>query len=52
MLRMAFLIRVRGWFYYVFIKPSFYMIADDRYDRWDRCIVAGIVQIAGHIRSL
>ena len=29
--------RIRGWFYYVFIKPSFHMIVDDRYDRWDRC---------------
>ena len=38
MLRMAFLIDlIRGWFYYVFIKPSFHMIVDDRYDRWDRC---------------
>ena len=65
--------RIHGWFYYVFIKPSFFhMIVDDRYDRWDRCdrwnirwslwssqllkfdfhIVAGIVQIAGHIRLL
>ena len=47
MLRMAFLIRVRGWFYYVFIKPSFHMIVDDRYDQ-----SAGIVAIAENIRSL
>ena len=63
--------RICGWFYYVFMKPSFHMIVDDRYNRWDRCdrwnirslwlsqllkfdfhIVAGIVQIAGHIRLL
>ena len=29
--------RIRGWFYYVFIKPSFHMIVDDCYNRWDRC---------------
>ena len=30
--------RIRGWFYYVFnfIKPSFHMIVDDRYDRCNR----------------
>ena len=27
--------RIRGWFYYVFRKPSFHMIVDDRYDHWD-----------------
>ena len=21
----------------LFLKPSFHMIVDDRYDRWDRC---------------
>ena len=56
--------RIRGWFY-VFIKPSFHMIVDDRCDRWNIRslwlsqllkfvfhIFAGIVQIAGHIRLL
>ena len=49
LLRMAFWIR--GWFYYVSIKPSFHMIVDDRYDHWDRCdrwkhSIAAIVTIA------
>ena len=37
MLRMAFLIEFAGGFIMFFLKPSFHMMADNRYDRWDRC---------------